>query len=152
MRSGLATVLILMLAVTVARADETKLEACKLLTLQDVTSVVGGGFKPTELLKSSEICGYIKSSADTVGFFIAGPSSDAAAGLKDRQERFKKAGQAITPVAGLGEGAFYVIFNNQLTLNFFVGQLYAQLGVLTGGKPNVDATLKLAKIALARMP
>ncbi len=50
MQNGLAAILVLLLAVTIAFAGETKPpDACKLLTLQDVTGVVGGGFKPLSL-------------------------------------------------------------------------------------------------------
>lgn len=100
---GVILVAIVLLAPTSARAAETKaLEACKLLTLQDVQNDLGGGFAPAPSAGPTA-CAYRRSSDDLAGLVAFHGSVDAAKALKERQELQKKAGRAVTPVPGLGE-------------------------------------------------
>jgi hypothetical protein len=71
------------------------------------------------------------------------------------QEGIKQQGGAVTPVGGLGEGAFYLLDPGKkppvFLLQFGKGNLEVILSVLTGGKPNIEAAQKLAKIAYPRL-
>jgi hypothetical protein len=104
-------------------------------------------------------CAYSKGGNDVVVVVsLQRTIYDSAQYLKTTQEGMKQEGGAavaMTPVGGLGEGAFYVVDPRQkppvFLLFFGKGNLEVQLSVLTGGKPNIDAAQKLAKIAYPRL-
>lgn len=153
MRSGFAAILILLIGITAAGAGETKIpEACKLLTLQDVTSVVGGGYKRNEVYKGP-YCGYNGPNDAEIFLNVGGAlAQNASAALKQIHATFKSSDRAMTDVPGLGDGAFYTTETNSVQLLFGKGQWLATLGVRVGPKPNVDAALKLGKVVFAKMP
>jgi hypothetical protein len=126
-------------------------DACNLMSPQDVASVLGSNYQPIPAGKGLGICGYMKGK-DTAAILVLGPVDDAALGLQQMHDSFQKAGRSVTSVPDLGTSAFYDIYNGKITLNFGKGHWWAQVSVQTGGKANVDATIKLARVALSRWP
>jgi hypothetical protein len=139
--------------------------ACDLLALKDVQGVLGSGFTPrqdvplTGQFPTMSQCAYSKGGNDVVVVLsLQRTIYDSAQYLKMTQEGIKQEGGAavaVTPVGGLGEGAFYVVDPRQkppvFLLFFGKGTLELQLSVLTSGKPNIEAAQKLAKIAYPRL-
>jgi hypothetical protein len=148
-----------------ARAASPK-NACEALTLNDVQRVLGGGFTAElvtgGLLGSASICYYRKAEDNSVsiGLSQVSPGFDSAQSLKTEQAGIKQQqGGAVTvmPVSGLGEGAYYALDPGRtpvppsFKLRFAKGDRLVTLDVETGGKPDVDAAVKLAKVAYARL-
>ncbi len=137
--------------------------ACELLTLKDVQGVLGSGFtpRPDALLIQSAVmsqCAYSKGGNGVVVFVnLQRTIYDSPQYLKTMQEGIKQQGSGVTltPVGGLGEGAFYFVDPKQkppvFQLLFGKGTLEVTVSVLTGGKPDIDAAQKLAKIAYPRL-
>jgi hypothetical protein len=139
--------------------------ACELLTLKDVQSVLGSGFTPrqdaplTGQMPTMSNCAYSKSE-DAVVISFSRTIYDSVQYLKMEQTGIKQQGGGVTltPVGGLGEGAFYMVGPAKspkdppfFQLHFGKGTREVILSVLTGGKPNIDAAQKLAKIAYSRL-
>ena len=142
--------------------------ACDLLTLNDVQGVLGGGFTPRQDLPltgqtpTSSNCAYGKSADNSKGNGVVISLQlipyDSAQYLNMEQAGMKQGGGlTVTPVGGLGEGAFFFLGPSpdknpeQFQLHFGKGNRMVILSVVTGGKPNIDAAQKLAKIAYSRL-
>jgi hypothetical protein len=139
--------------------------ACDLLTLKDVQGVLGSGLTPrpdaplTGQFPTMSQCAYSKGGNDVVVVVsLQRTIYDSAQYLKTTQEGMKQEGGAavtVTPVGGLGDGAFYVVDPRQkppvFQLLFGKGTVEASLSVLTDGKPDIDAAQKLAKIVSSRL-
>ncbi len=146
-------------------AGALPMKACQLVTAKDVQGVLGDGYTTQDVLETEimSMCAYTKGKEAVkeaaVSISLQRTIYDSAQYLKMTQEGIKQQGGAavtLTPVGGLGEGAFYVVDPRQkppiFQLHFGKGNLEVILSVLTGGgKPNVDAALKLAKIAYPRL-
>jgi len=148
--------LALLIANAVPAAGALPMKACELLTLKDVESVLGAEYTPQEMLNNQimSACAYTKSKVDVVSVMLKQEFHGAAEVLKMEQEGIKQQGRAITPVTGLGDSAYYLLDSktNIFQLNFGKGKLRVIVTVNSGGKPNVDAAMKLAKIAYPRLP
>ncbi len=164
MLSLIALAVITLLTAHVAPAgDAAPGNACELLTLKDVQGVLGSGFTPrqdvplTGQFPTMSNCAYSKSGDNAVVIGLQRIIYDSAQYLKMMQEGIKQQGGAVTvtPVGGLGEGAFYFVDPGKdpppFQLHFGKGNREVLLSVLTGGKPNIDAAQKLAKIAYSRL-
>ena len=148
--------LALLIANVAPAARTLSVKACELLTVKDVEGVLGAGYRPQEVLNNQvmSMCAYTKGKGDAAGITLKQEFYSAAQVLKMEQEGIKQQGIPITAVTGLGESAYYVLDskNNIFQLNFGKGKLRMIVAVHSGGKPNIDAALKLAKIAYARLP
>ncbi len=141
-------------------AGALSMKACQLVTVKDVRGVLGDGYTPQNLQENQIMsqCAYTKDKDTAVGISLQQTIYDSAQYLKMEQAGIKQQGGqvTITPVNGLGEGAFYFVspVANPLPtfqLHFGKGNLEVILQVHTGGKPNIDAAQKLAKIAYSRL-
>ncbi len=163
MLSLIALAVITLLTAHVALAgDASPGDACELLTLKDVQGVLGSGFTPrqdvplTGQFPTMSNCAYSKSGNNAVVVSLQRIIYDSAQYLKMVQAGIKQQGGAVTvtPVGGLGEGAFYFVGPGNpppFQLHFGKGNRLVILEVVTGGKPNIDAAQKLAKIAYSRL-
>jgi hypothetical protein len=148
-------------AVAIAPATGAlSMKACQLVTVKDVQGVLGDGYTTQDILENQIMsqCGYTKGKDTVVGISLQQTIYDSAQYLKTEQAGIKQQeGQVtVTPVNGLGEGAFYFVspVANPLPafqLHFGKGNLVVALQVHTDGKPNIDAAQKLAKIAYSRL-
>ena len=135
--------------------------ACDLLALKDVQGVLGSGFTPrpdvplTGQFPTMSNCAYGKGGDNAVVVGLQRTIYDSVQYLKMEQEGIKQQGGAVTPVGGLGEGAFYLLDPGHkppvFQLHFGKGTREVILSVLTGGKPDIEAAQKLAKIAYSRL-
>jgi hypothetical protein len=142
--------------------DASPGNACELLALKDVQGVLGSGFTPrqdvplTGQMPTISNCAYSKSGNNAVVVSLQRIIYDSAQYLKMVQAGIKQQGGTVTPVGGLGEGAFYFVDPGKdpppFQLHFGKGNRHVILEVATGGKPNIDAAHKLAKIAYSRLP
>jgi hypothetical protein len=154
-------VMALSAAVIAPAAGALSMKACQLVTLKDVQGVLGDGYAPQNLTESQimSTCGYKynKGGENAVIISLQQTIYDSAQYLKITQGGIKQQGAAVavTPVGGLGEGAFYVVDPGHkpplFQLYFGKGTLEVVLSVITGGKPNIEAAQKLAKIAYSRL-
>lgn len=136
--------------------------ACELLTLKDVQGVLGSGFTPRQdvpligQMPTMSNCAYSKGGDSAVVVSLQQTIYDSAQYLNMAQAGIKQQGGTVTPVGGLGEGAFYLLDPGKdppiFQLYFGKGNREVILEVLTGRKPNIDAAQTLAKIAYARLP
>ncbi len=158
-----ALAVITLLAAHVATAgDASPGNACELVTLKDVQGVLGSGFTPrqdvplTGQMPTMSNCAYSKSGNNAVVVSLQRTIYDSAQYLKMVQGGIQQQGGTVTPVGGLGEGAFYFVDPSKnpppFQLHFGKGNRHVILEVATGGKPNIDAAQKLAKIAYSRLP
>jgi len=152
-RIVISLVLVIASAATAARALPMK--ACELLTAKDIESVLGAGYTPKEILDNQIMsdCAYTKSKGDAVTITLKQEFQGAGQVLKMEQEGIKQRGGQVSAVSGLGEGAYYLLDSgkNIFLLNFGKGNLRVIVSVDSGGKPNIDAGMKLAKIAYPRL-
>ncbi len=138
-------------------AGALSMKACQLITAKDVQGVLGDGYKPQTLQESQimSVCGYNKGGDNAVVISLQQTIYDSAQYLNMEQTGIKQQGGAVTPVGGLGEGAFYLLDPGKnppiFQLHFGKGNLEVILSTLKGGKPNIDAAQKLAKIAYSRL-
>jgi hypothetical protein len=135
---------------------------CDLLTLKDVQGVLGNGFTAFPVMGTT--CGYSRGEGDAEVDVVVALSeipphvaSDSAQFLR-MQHANTKPPTTVTPVAGLGAGAFYFLDSSKeqpfFQLHFAKGNRLVVMAVTRehGRKPDIDATLKLAKIAYMRLP
>jgi len=134
-------------------------DACKLVTLADVTGALGAGFtqNPAGALANSgdmSACLYQKGPTNTVAIAVLGaPDDDAKAAVLTRQDRQRRAGRTVTPLPGVCDVAFTVsITPSNTTLIAAKGPWQVEFQVVAGGKPDATAEQKLAKAACARLP
>ncbi len=142
-------------------AGALPMKACQLVTAKDVQGVLGDGYTTQDLLENEimSTCAYTKgkeaAKEAAVSISLQRTIYDSVQYLKMTQEGINQQGGAVTPVGGLGEGAFYLLDPGKkppvFLLQFGKGNLEVILSVLTGGKPNIDAAQKLAKIAYSRL-
>jgi hypothetical protein len=89
-------------------------DACKLLTLSDVTTVLGAGYVPGPAearINTSEMSGclYQRGAGNLVAIAILGaPNGDARAAVLARQDSQKRFGRTVTPLPGVCDAAFTV--------------------------------------------
>lgn len=162
MLSFIALAVIVLLTAHVAPAGNASPgNACEVLTLNDVQGVLGSGFTPRQdaplagQFPTMSNCAYSRGGDNAVAVGLQRIIYDSAQYLKMVQEGIKQQGGAVTPVGGLGEGAFYLLDPGQkppvFQLHFGKGNREVTLSVLTGGKPDIEAAQKLAKIAYSRL-
>jgi len=154
---GLSITVIAMFAVRIApAAGELPVKSCQLITAKDVQATLGSGYAEEHLLDNEvqSYCGYKKGAGTAVGIQLTRQIMDAGQYLETVQAGMKQQGKAVTPVAGLGRGAFHWVDNkeNRMLFYFGKGNLVVGISAHSGGKPNIDAALKLAKIAYPRLP
>jgi hypothetical protein len=146
--------LALLIASAASAARALPMKACELLTVKDIESVLGAGYTPKDILDNQimSTCAYTKGKTDVVGVTLKREFLSAAQELQMEQDGIKQQGVRVTPVSGLGEGAYYFVDpKNNFQLNFGKGNLRVLLAVESGGKPNIDAAVKLAKMAYPRL-
>ena len=153
---------IALLALEIAAAGSgLPMHACQLITPKDVQSVLGSGYAPEEMLHNEiqSTCGYKQHGGNTIVLVsFSRTIYDSPQYLKMEQQGMKQSAAQVnvTQVTGLGEGAFYFVGTGQngpvFQLHFGKGTLHVILDVETNQKPNVDAALKLARIAYPRIP
>ncbi len=131
-------------------------QPCALLTLQDVTRVVGRGYTlagdgiPT-------LCMYTKGGIDPRGpankvtLTLQELRIDVAQRLPQLADDWRARGAPVKPASGLGPGAYYIDADIGNFLVFGKGKLLIGLGVYTDRKRDVKAALALAKIVYARL-
>jgi len=162
MLSIIALAVIVLLTARVAPAGSASPgNACELLTLMDVQDVLGSGFSPrpdvalTGPFPTMSNCAYSKGQDNAVVVGLQRTIYDSVQYLKMEQEGIKQQGGAMTPVGGLGEGAFYLLDPEHkppvFQLHFGKGTREVILSVLTGGKADIEAAQKLARIAYSRL-
>ena len=166
-RCGVATIVVafavmaLCAAAIAPAAGALSMKACQLVTARDVQGVLGDGYTTQDLLENQIMsqCGYKKGGDNVVLINLQQSIYDSAQYLKTEQAGMKQQGGGVTltPVGGLGEGAFYFLGPDaqktpgQFQLHFGKGNRLVIVSVATGGKPNIDAAQKLAKIAYSRL-
>jgi len=152
-------VMALSAAVIAPAAGALSMKACQLVTAKDVQGVLGGGYTTKDMLENQIMsqCAYTKGKEAVVGISIQQSIYDSAQYLQMLQAGIKQQGVGVTPVGGLGEGAFYVLGPDaqkkpeQFQLYFGKGNQHVIISVVTGGKPNIVAAQKLAEIAYSRL-
>ncbi len=140
------------------------MKACQLITAKDVQGVLGDGYSDAQVVVENQTmsqCAYTKGKEAVkeaaVSITLQQTIYDSLQYLKMTQQGIRQnGGPPVVPVGGLGEGAFYVVDPGKnppiFLLQFGKGNLEVILSVLTGGgKPNIDAAQKLAKIAYSRL-
>lgn len=147
--------LAMLIASRAPAAGALPMKACELLTVKDVETVLGAGYAPQEVLNNQimSMCGYTKHNVDVVSVTLRQEIYGIAQALQLEQEGIKQQGGQITPVSGLGEKAYYLLDSrkNIFQLNFGKGKLRVTVTAESSGKPNIDAALKLAKVAYLRL-
>jgi hypothetical protein len=134
-------------------AGALSIKACQLITATDVQGVLGNGYTQEDLLENeiTSVCGYKKGDGNAIVVHLSQSVTDVGveqAGI--RQHAGKSV--TVTSVDGLGEGAFYFVDDKQnFQLIFGKGGRRVGLSVLTGRVPNIDAALKLGKVAYPRL-
>jgi hypothetical protein len=149
----LTLVLLCPLFTGTAAAGSMPMKACELITAKDVETILGSGFAPQDVLDTeiTSTCAYVKNKVGVVSVTLTRDSMSAAQLLQIQQAGFKQQGLQVTPVSGLGESAYYVINSeSDFVLNFGRGNLRVMLAE-SGGKPNIEAALKLARMAYPRL-
>src|SRR5258708_619971 len=159
----------LMTANVVVDAGASPGNACELLTLKDVQSILGSGFVSRQDIPlagqtpTMSNCAYGESANDSKGngvvISLQRIVMDSAQYLKMEQTGIKQqgGGVTVTAVGGLGDGAFYFLGASaqknpgQFQLHFGKGTRLVIIAVVTGGKPNIAAAQKLAKIAYSSL-
>jgi hypothetical protein len=141
-------------------------DACILLTAADLLKVAGGEFSvgSTNATKGggNYLCGYVKGPASpdakrsSVTITVLPAKEDSGKDLKRGWDALRGQGKDLKAAAGVGPGAFYLTttdFDDLATEMYFgKGSWIVDLQVSLGGKADADATLKLAAIALGRLP
>lgn len=166
-RCGGATLIVVSLAamalvavVIAPAAGALSMKACQLITAKDVLGVLGDGYTPQTLAETQvmSMCGYNKSGGNAVVINLQQTIYDSAQYFKMQQAGMKQqGGVTVTPVGGLGDGAYYWLgpdaqkHPEQFQLQFGKGNQVVAISVVNGGKPNIEAAQKLAKIAYARL-
>jgi hypothetical protein len=147
--------LVLLIASAASAARALPMKACELLTVKDMETVLGAGYTPKEILDNQimSACAYTKGKGDAVTITLKQEFQSADQILKMEQEGIKQRGGQISAVSGLGDNAYYLLDSgkNIFLLNFGKGNLRVIVSVDSGGKPNIDAAMKLAKIAYPRL-
>jgi hypothetical protein len=134
-------------------------EACKLLTLSDVTAVLGAGYAQGPMMaitNTSEMstCLYQHGQGNSVAIAILpAPSGDAKGAVLSRQESQRRFGRTVTALPGVCDVAFVVeITPANTTLISAKGPWQIEYQIMTGGKPDANAEQQLAKVVCARLP
>ncbi len=134
-------------------------DACKLITLADVTTALGRGFAKgpiSELANSGEIssCFYRKDPKTTVAISILeGANHSGKAAVLGRQQRYQTAGHSVAPLAGLCDAAFSVVITPSNAIVVAAkGPWQMDVQVLVSGRPNLQAAQTLTKTACGRRP
>ena len=127
-------------------------EACKLLSPAELGPILGAGYASVAPLGSREMCLYRKSAAELVGLTVVNAPGGAAKTLKEVAAMVSRT-QKVNPVEGLGEGAFWVVSSstNKMGLHVGKGERRAVIEVVVGGKPDVAAAQKVAKVVLSHL-
>ena len=128
-----------------------------LLTLQDVTSVMGPGYALAGGgVSTPTVCVYTKgvigiAPANRVTLTLQDEAGGAAPKLVELSSGYRKRGAPVVAASGLGPGAFYI--DADTGLNFLVfgkEKLLLSLGVYAYKTRNVKAALALAKLVYGR--
>ena len=142
---------------TIAASQPPK--ACTLLTLADVTAVLGAGYAQgpdVAITNTSEIstCVYQRGRGNSVAIAILpAPNGDAKGAVLSRQQSQQRFGRAVTPLLGVCDVAFVVVITpTNTTLISAKGPWQIELQITTGDKPNPDAEQRLAKTVCGRVP
>jgi len=147
--------LALLVASAASTARALPMKACELLTAKDIESVLGAGYTPKEIMDNQIMsdCAYTKRKGDAVIITLKQEFQGAGQVLKMEQEGVKQQGKHVTPLSELGEGAYYLLDSKTdvFLLNFGKGNLRVIVSVMSVSKPNIEAALKLAKIAYPRL-
>jgi hypothetical protein len=134
-------------------------DACKLITLADVTAALGHGFTKgtvTEVANvgESRSCVYHRDPRTSVAISIVpGPTRSAQAAVLGRRQRYEIAGHSVAPLAGLCDAAFSVVIAPSDALVVAAkGRWQMDIQVLVAGRPNLQAAQTLTKTACSRRP
>ena len=154
---GVALAIVIVSAIVTAPAvGALSMKACQLVTAKDVQSVLGAGYTQQTMTENQvmSVCGYNKGGGNAVIISLQQTIYNQPQYLKMEQEGIKQqpgGAGVLTSVSGLGEGAFYLLDPKNdppiFQLHFGKGNLEVIVTVMSGGKPNIDAAQKLAKIA-----
>jgi hypothetical protein len=134
-------------------------DACKLITLADVTAAVGRGFTKGTMVELASAgptssCLYRRDPKTTVAISILpGPNRNAKAAVLGRRQRYETAGHPVAPLAGLCDAAFSVVIApSDAIVVAAKGQWQMDVQVLISGRPNLQAAQTLTKAACRRRP
>src|SRR5262245_58512395 len=91
-------------------------DACRLITLADVTTALGRGFARGAMSEvangGSSSCFYDRDPKTSVAISILpGPNRNARAAVLGRRQRYETAGHSVAPLAGLCDAAFSVVID-----------------------------------------
>jgi len=165
MVSGLVVLVVITLCATYAApvAGAPSPRACGLVALTDVAGILGGGFMERQDVAltgghTMSNCAYHRS-AGNVALSLHQITYDSAQYLQREQTAIaQQRGVTVTPVGGLGPGAFYYLGPNPrgasglFQLHFGKGRRLVSLWVATSGRPDIQAAQSLARVAYARLP
>jgi hypothetical protein len=127
-------------------------DGCKVLVHEDVVGTLGKAYAdvaPQNLFGDRNTCAFQRSAADLAGIVLFEAPGGAAASLKGLAEMVGR-NNPVTPVDGLGTGAFVVTGGGRMGLHFGRGNVRMTLEVQSGGKPDVQAAIRLARAVYAR--
>jgi len=134
-------------------------DACKLITLADVTAALGRGFTKGAVSEvgnggQSSSCLYHRDSKTSVAIsMLPGPNHNAKAAVLGRRQRYETAGHSVAPLAGLCDAAFSVVIApGDAIVVAAKGQWQLDVQVLISGRPNLQAAQTLTKTACGRRP
>src|SRR5215467_14343830 len=100
---------LLVMLINAAPASATlPMKSCELITAKDVDSVLGGGYAPQDLMSNQimSMCGYTKGKGEAVSITLKREFQSAGELLKIEQDGIKQRGIPVTPLNGLGIGAY----------------------------------------------
>ncbi|MDQ7842827.1 MAG: hypothetical protein QN141_01880 [Armatimonadota bacterium] len=159
---GVTLLLALAWRAAVGTAQPARPDPCRLLTAQDVTGALGAGYRKAQqevAALTTQACAYMKGPENYAEVLVFGPVEDGNAAVRQQREFFDK-NRKVTPLPSLGSNGYYVIGpvgigpgkKELITVKFGKGRWWVHLRAVTGGKSNIDASLKLAAIVYARLP
>jgi len=131
-------------------------DACKMLTLEDVTAVLGQGFSAGTAGQASagSTCTYQKDRLNFVTISITpAKGGDAKAVLFKRRDDFERHNKGVLEVPAVCSDAFVVATSATSALMLTAkGEFNTELQVVVDGRADTASSQKLARTVCGRLP
>jgi len=122
---------------------------CRLVTVKDVTSALGGNWQVWQDMGSEEVCVFQASPTAMVTVTLY---HDAVGAEKILEVRRQLAGDGAKPVAGLGTGAFRLQMSSANSIAFGKDDTVVRIEMSSAASTDTAILEKLAQAAFSRMP
>ncbi len=154
MRSAAALLTVLLIAASgpsPTRPSQAP-DACKLLTVEDVTGVLGAGYSAAKTEGSG--CEFRKDRINFVSIMVASaPDGDGKGVLRKRREAYEKKNKGVIEAPGVCNDAFVVAVNATTAILMTAkGGWTTELQVMVDGKGDMAAEQNLGRVACSRLP